>query len=208
MTFQYAPLHQCPICRNLAENEYGFYAVMLTGPSHALPPEADRLRRFDPPGKAGSDTHHLRRCPVCDVFYQYDEHYEYDVTSSEDELYLTRLTPTEARAFMDDAEFQQRLSHFEAELTSPHPITKQYAAKRLMAHYLARENAGRAIRLINNADNEVQLAVLRYLTAVTEQYWRLDNKALIKRVVATAVLSQNDSTQPLIKQILWHCGLK
>lgn len=206
MAFRYIPLHKCAICRNLAENEYGFYSVMSTGPSQGLPPEVSKLKRFDLPGQPGSDTHHLRHCPDCGLFYQYDEHYEYDVNGSSDELYLTRLTLTEARPYLSEAEFRQRLAHFDAELTSPHANTKGYAAECLMAHYLAQEDAEQAIRLLNSEDGEIRLALLRYLDAVTEAHWRLDNKALIQQVVDTAVPTK--ATHPLIKRILWRCGLK
>ncbi|MFQ5434240.1 MAG: hypothetical protein ACE5FD_05120 [Anaerolineae bacterium] len=203
---KYIPLHQCPICRQLGENEFGSYAVMASRPSYPLPPETDNLEQFHPPGQPGIDTHHLRRCPVCGLFYRYVEHYEYDVNGSDDELYLTRLTLTETRPYLSAREFQQRLARFDAELTSPHANTKGYAAKCLMAHYLAQEDAARAIQIINSEDEATQTAVLRYLDAVTEAHWRLDNKALIQQVVDTAVPTK--ATHPLIKRILWRCGLK
>ncbi|MFQ5399394.1 MAG: hypothetical protein ACE5E7_07325 [Anaerolineae bacterium] len=76
-----------------------------------------------------------------------------------------------------------------------------------MAHFLAQEDAERAIWLINSEDEKVQTAVLRYLMAVTEAYWRLENRGFIRRVVETAV--SHPPIQPTPHQkIIWRCGSK
>jgi hypothetical protein len=44
---KYIPLHKCSICKNLSENEYGFYSVMADGPHSDLPKSAHKLKPIE-----------------------------------------------------------------------------------------------------------------------------------------------------------------
>ena len=205
---KYIPLHKCRICKNLSESEYGYYSVSSSGSSRPLPIEVNRLKPIEELGSTDQKKHHIKQCPLCGVFYAYDEHYEYDVTGSADELMLTRLTPTEAKDLMNAREYKRRLRHLEEELASTHLVTRRYAAKGLTSHYLDQGYVEKVIRLLDSYDEDVGLAVLKYLDKITEQWWRLNNRHLIEQIARAAAKNETHKNNPLIRQIIWRCGLK
>jgi hypothetical protein len=205
---KYVSLHKCRICKNISENEYGVHPVSPSATYRPLPTEAKKLIPIEESDTESKKNHHIKQCPICGVFYKYYEHYEYDVAGSVDELYLTRLTPTEAKDLMNEREYNMRIGHLVEELVSSHLVTKRYAAKGLTSYYLNQEDIEKVVRLLDSNDEDIAMAVLRYLDNITEQWWILKNMHLIEQIANTAAKSDRYKDNPILKQIIWRCGLK
>jgi hypothetical protein len=81
----------CEICSRLGQVETSYTKFGWEQDDRPLPPEASRLEPVEPLDSYEKERHHIRRCPLCGMLYQYDWTYEYLVNGSEDEEVLTRL---------------------------------------------------------------------------------------------------------------------
>jgi hypothetical protein len=81
----------CTICSRLQDVETSFTKYGWEEQDRPLPPEAGLLEPVEALDTYDKERHHVRRCPLCGMLYQYDWTYEYLVNGSEDEETLTRL---------------------------------------------------------------------------------------------------------------------
>lgn len=91
------PISDCEICRELRDVETSFYKWGWDEQDRPLPPAASRLVPAEALDSYEKERHHLKRCPLCGTFYQYDWTYEYLSNGSEDEERLVRLEPDHLR---------------------------------------------------------------------------------------------------------------
>lgn len=135
--FRHVPLSACPVCSKLADVETSFVKVGHEDEARHLPPEAWKLVAFDAV-KHYSVSHTFKVCPHCGIYYQYDFTYEYLVYGSEDEETLARLTPAEARRFMDAGTYAFRMACQARELASSEAVNRRFAARSMTTHFLER----------------------------------------------------------------------
>lgn len=91
----------CAICSSLQDEEYAFQKYGWPDDDTFLPAAAAKLvvvRNLRP---HGSRDLLLKQCPQCGTFYLYRTDYEYLVNGSEDEEFLTRLTPDQAAEYLN-----------------------------------------------------------------------------------------------------------
>ena len=96
-----APHEQCPICSQLADEEYAFQRYGSEENNTYLPAAAKKLvvvKDFKP---YDSRKLQLKQCPECGTYYRYESDYEYLVNGTEDEEFLTRLTEERAARYLD-----------------------------------------------------------------------------------------------------------
>lgn len=124
----------CEICGQLADVETSFEKWGWEEQTRRLPPAAGRLIPFELLDSYEAERHHVRRCPICRVFYRYDWTYEYLSNGSEDEETLARLTPTQARAYLTDAEYAALIAVLRADLEAADDRTRRYAERALADH--------------------------------------------------------------------------
>lgn len=89
----------CEICSQLAGEEYAFQKYGSENNTY-LPAVSGRLilvKDFDP---YSSRKKQLWQCPLCRTYYFYRTDYEYLVNGSEDEEFLTRLSPEQAAPYL------------------------------------------------------------------------------------------------------------
>jgi len=94
----------CTICSELTDQERAAQKWGWEEDNTYLPAAAVRLvivRDFHP---YGSRKLQLQQCPECGCYYLYRSDYEYLVSGSEDEEYLTRLSAEQAAEYQHSAE--------------------------------------------------------------------------------------------------------
>ena len=96
-----APHQTCEICSNLKEEEYAFQKYDWDQGNTCLPAAASRLSLVRDLRPSSSRKLQLQQCPLCGTYYLYRTDYEYLVNGSEDEEFLTRLSPAQAVEFLD-----------------------------------------------------------------------------------------------------------
>lgn len=94
------PFRHCSICQTLPE----YVRVFWKGNELQTEPAPSAFYDFPTIGapmfsaNAGHTNHSLVQCPECETYYSWDFEYEFLVYGSEDELTISRLTPTDGRA--------------------------------------------------------------------------------------------------------------
>jgi len=156
-------LAECEICRHLSDVETSFSKYGWDEMTRSLPAEAWRLLPVEDTSSYDAERHHVRRCPICGTFYQYDQSYEYLVNGSEDEEVLTRLTPTQARRFLSDADYEGLIAWMAERLGDVDGSVRRFAAQSLVAHYLERGEWNQVLPLLESVDAEVVKGVLFFL---------------------------------------------
>ncbi len=125
----YIPLGSCEICSQLKDMESSFYKYAWEDMDRPLPAAASRLVLAEDIAGYDQEHHHVKRCPICGTFYQYDFTYEYLVNGSEDEETLTRLTPDQAKKYLSDDQYTFLMEELARSLREADPITQAYAAR-------------------------------------------------------------------------------
>lgn len=115
-----------------------------------------------------SDEHHVRRCPLCGTYYQYDWSHEYLVNGSEDEEVLTRLTPAQARRFLTDQGYDKLMAGLRASLRHESALVRSYAAKSLVSHHLEQHGPASVIPYLQSLDPDVVRGALFFLTRLVQ----------------------------------------
>ncbi len=141
---KYRPIAECEVCRELGEVQTSFYKHGWPEQTRGLPVAAGRLVP-DPDEEYGSRKTIIQRCPVCGMHYKYRLDYDYDVTGSEDEETLSRLTPVQARKQMSQQEYDWWMEHLEQDKDHPDEKTRLHA-RRAMADHQEAEKARAARR--------------------------------------------------------------
>ncbi len=91
----------CSICSSLKDQEAAFQKYGWEENDTYLPAaynQLDEVVNLKP--HDSSRQLKLLQCPECHTYYLYRTDYEYLVNGSEDEEYLTRLTPEEATQYL------------------------------------------------------------------------------------------------------------
>lgn len=91
----------CAICPSLQDEEYAFQKYGWPEDDTFLPAAAARLVTVRDLRPSGSRALLLKRCLQCGTYYLYRTDYEYLVNGSEDEQFLTRLTPEQAAEYLN-----------------------------------------------------------------------------------------------------------
>ena len=86
----------CPICASLLDQEHAFQKFGAAEHDTHLPAAADQLQLIQDYKPGSNRKRQLRQCPQCGTHFLYTTDYEYLVNGSEDEEFLTRLTPQQA----------------------------------------------------------------------------------------------------------------
>ena len=183
----YIPIAECEICSTLDEVETSFSKYGWDDMDRPLPPAAARLESLKAPETYDEERHHIKRCPVCGIFYQYHLTYEYFVNGSEDEEELIRLTPAQARNLMDEATYAFLMERMREGLTDAPPLTRRYAAKCLVSHHLERQEMALAGECLDHPDPEVIKGALFFLRKLANDGDKLPEIASIKTTVEALV---------------------
>ncbi len=183
----YIPIAECEICSALGEVETSFSKYGWEDMDRPLPPAAARLEPLKAFETSDEERHHIKRCPVCGIFYQYHLTYDYYVNGSEDEEELIRLTPAQARHLMDEAAYEFLMQQALAGLTDTQPLTRRYAAKCLVSHHVERQELVLAGEYLAYADPEVVKGALFFLRKLANDGDRLPEIASVKAAVASLV---------------------
>lgn len=183
----YIPIAECEICSALGEMETSFSKYGWDDMDRPLPPAAARLEFFEALDAYDAERHHIKRCPVCGIFYKYRLTYDYYVNGSEDEEELLRLTPEQARHLMDEATYDFLMQQARASLTDAHPLTRRYAAKCLVSHSLECQQMPLAGEVLAHPDPEVVKGALFFLRKLANDGDRLPEIASLRAAVETLV---------------------
>ncbi len=183
----YIPIAECEICSALDEVETSFSKYGWEDMDRPLPPAAARLEPLKAPETYEEERHHIKRCPVCGIFYQYHLTYDYYVNGSEDEEELIRLTPAQAGHLMDEATYEFLMQQARAGLTDAQPLTRRYAAKCLVSHHMERQEMTLAGAYLAYPDPEVVKGALFFLRKLANDGDRLPDIASVKAAVESLV---------------------
>jgi hypothetical protein len=170
----YIPLGNCEICRNLGEVETSFSKYGWEEMDYAMPEAANRLTPAENITECEQRKQHYKTCPICGIFYQYDYSYEYLVNGSEDTVTLMRLTPDDIRFFISDETYAFLLNNFKQSLFDSDGKTREYAARCLAAHYLARDNLIEVEKLLDPANREIMDGTLFQILQWTQKLSNYD----------------------------------
>ncbi len=174
------PIADCEICSALDEVETSFSKYGWEDMDRPLPLAAARLEFFAALDAYDAERHHLKRCPVCGIFYEYRLTYDYYVNGSEDEEELTRLTPAQVRHLMDETAYEALMQQARAGLTDAQPSTRRFAAKCMVYHHLERQEMLLAGEVLAHPDPEVVKGALFFLRKLANDGDRLPEIAAIK----------------------------
>ena len=180
---KYIPIAECEICSQLEEVETSFYKYSWDDMTLLLPPAAARLEPAEDISSGEKKENHIKRCPVCGIFYEYSMSYEYFVNGSEDEEKLTRLTPTQARRFLTDEEYDRLIGIIQSSLDDPNILTRRYAAKCLVSHHLELGEMDAVRQYLSHPDREVALGALRFLLMLAERREKVKELTGLKDVI-------------------------
>jgi hypothetical protein len=95
-----SPHTNCLLCSSLKDEEYAFQKFGAEENDTHLPTAAGSLVLVKDVGSRGSRELQLWQCPACGTYYRYRTDYEYLVNGTEDEQFLTRLTPEQAAEYL------------------------------------------------------------------------------------------------------------
>lgn len=193
---QHLTIGECVICSRLKSVETSFSKYGWDEMTRPFPPEVAQLKRpenFDSPDV---DAHHIRTCPLCGTFYQYDYSYEYLVNGSEDEEVLTRLTPTQAKAVIPVVDYDHLLRMAAADLSHPNPLTRSYAAQCLVSDYLERHAAEAIGNLLVHPDRAVVEGALFFLRGLVARGERPPELTALRHTLEVISSGSDDQLAP------------
>ena len=167
----FIPLADCEICSQLSEVETSFYKYGWDDQTAALPSTAARLEPAEAVDTYDAERHHVKRCPTCGTYYSYDQSYEYLVNGSEDEEKLTRLTPDQARRFLDDETYAFLMAQMTANLTHADAATRRYAGQCWVSYHLERGEIDGMAHYLKHADADVAKGALFFLWRLLDDWW-------------------------------------
>ena len=177
-------LDQCEICSQLSQMERSFEKYGWPDDTQRLPSPVSRLEPAESTEGYDKERHHVKRCPLCGTFYKYDWSYEYLVNGSEDEEELTRLTPTQARRFIEDETYDLLLQKMERNLNHDDIPTRRYAARSLASHYLELGDMTKVrTYLTPDTDNEVLRGILYFFWNCEDDHYKVAEIAQLKDVL-------------------------
>jgi len=130
---KYRAIAECEVCSQLDDRETSYYKHGWPEWDRRLPSAASRLRP-DPADIYGCRKTVFQRCPVCGMHYKYRLDYDYDVSGSEDDETVTRLTPAQARDQMSQREYDWWMEHLEQDRNHADKKTRLYARRALADH--------------------------------------------------------------------------
>ncbi len=163
---------ECEICSALQDVETSFSKWGWDELARPLPIAASRLAPVEDTTTYDKERHHVRRCPICGTFYQYDQSYEYLVNGSEDEEVLTRLTPSQVRRFLSEREYEDLCAWMAHCMTATELSVRRYAAQSLVAHHLERGEPDQVTPYLQ-LDADVVDGVLLFLVRESDDLERL-----------------------------------
>ncbi len=183
----YIPIANCEICSMLDEVETSFCKYGCEDMGRPLPMVAAYLEQYRSLDAYDAEWHHIKRCPVCGIFYEYRLSYTYFVNGSEDEEELIRLTPAQARDLMDEATCEFLMQQARAGLTDAQPLTRRYAAKCLVSHHLERREMPLVAGYLAHPDPEIVKGALFFLRKFANDGDRLPEIVPLKATVEALV---------------------
>ncbi len=199
---KYITIAECEICSKLAEVETTFYKYGSEDLTRSFPPEVARLEQFQKASTYDGERHHARRCPICGIFYQYDASYEYLVNGSEDEEELIRLTPAQAKCFMNEETYAFLMERMVEGLTDANPSTQRYAAKCLVSHHLERDEMSLVSKYVTHSDPQVARGALSFLRQLVSSGSKLPKISELVTVFETLANSSDLEIAQTAKIIL------
>ncbi len=176
-------LDQCEICSELGGVERSFEKYGWPDNTQSLPSPVSRLELAENIEGYDKERHHVKRCPICGTFYQYDLTYEYLVGGSEDEETLKRLTPTEARRFLDDETYNALIQKMEPNLNSSDVMVRRHAARSLISHYLELGDIAKIKTYLAHSDSEVLRGGLSFLWNCVDDHYEIVKIGQLKGVL-------------------------
>jgi hypothetical protein len=185
-------LLECDICRDLADVETSFSKYGWPEMDYSLASAASRLERVHEVNQVDPDRAHIRRCPVCGLYYDYKYSYEYFVNGSEDTETLTRLAPAQARRFFSEEEYSVLMESLRLELTHPAPRVRAYAVQSWVAHNLACGEPHRIIQFLTSPDEQVIITALVHLYRRLDAWEELPGLEVLEPVLSTLLKSGNE----------------
>jgi len=195
-------LDQCEICSELSGVERSFEKYGRPGDTQRLPSPASRLEPAESTEGYDNERHHVKRCPLCGTFYKYDLTYEYLVNGSEDEETLKRLTPTEARRFLDDATYNALLQKMEQNLNNPDVMVRRYAARSLTSHTLELGDIAKIRTYLAHTDAEVLRGALAFLWNCVDDHYKIAEIAQLKDVLEKLRSHADENIAAICKYVL------
>jgi len=194
-----------PICSRLADTETSFVKVGHEDEARHLPPEAWKLAGFDAV-KHCSVSHTFKVCPHCGIYYQYDFTYEFLVYGSEDEETLARLTPTEARRFMDAGTYAFRMACQARELTNSEAVNRRFAARSLTTHFLERHETVYPWMYLQSRDDATVRGAVVALWRFASEKRRLPELARLAAPLKVLAVQPEEEIARLPRYILRQAG--
>ena len=205
MTTSYIPIADCEICSALDEVETSFFKYGWDDLDRLLPSAAARLEFFQALDAYDcAERHHIKRCPVCGIFYEYHLTYDYYINGSEDEEELVRLTPAQASHLMDEATYEFLMQQARAGLTSAQPLTRRYAAKCLVSHHMERQEMPLAGEYLTHPDPDIVKGALFFLRKLANDDDRLPEIASLKATVEALAQHADPDISGSAQSVL-HC---
>lgn len=201
----HVPLSDCSICIRLADVETSFVKVGHEDEVRHLPPEAWKLVAFDAV-KHYSASHTFKVCPHCGIYYQYDFTYEFLVYGSEDEETLARLTPTEARRFMDAGTYAFRMACQARELASAEAVNRHFAARSLTTHFLERHETVYPWMYLQSRDDATVRGAVVALWRFASEKRRLPELARLAVLLKVLAAQPEEEIARLARYILRQAG--
>ena len=162
---KYPDLSQCQICREIPERAHAYSKYGHDDDIAEWPAAIDELVLFNHENVQNSDRHQIRRCPLCAVFYVYDYEYEYLTNGSEDSYELRRLTWTQARNYLSEAEYAIRMEQARAGLESGSAAVRRFSARCVAESALSPIDEEGLRGLLQSNDQEIQLGTMQILYA-------------------------------------------
>ena len=199
-------LDQCEICSELSGVERSFEKYGWPDHSQSLPSPVSRLEPAESIEGYDKERHHVKRCPLCGTYYQYDLTYEYLVNGSEDEETLKRLIPTESRRFLDDETYNALLQKMERNLNNPDVMARRYAGRSLISHYLELGDITKIRTYLAHTDSEVLRGALAFLWNCVDDRFKLAEIGQLKDVITGLMNHKDENIAAICKYVLQ--GLK
>lgn len=199
-------LDECEICSELSGVERSFEKYGWPDQTQPMEPAASRLEPAESIEGYDKERHHVKRCPLCGTYYQYDLTYEYLVNGSEDEETLKRLTPTEARRFLDEETYNALIQKMGRNLNSPDVMARRYAGRSLISHYLELGDTTKIRSYLAYADSEVLRGALAFLWNCVDDHYKVAEIAQLKDVLEKLRSHADENIAAICKYVLQ--GLK
>lgn len=199
---RHIPIGECQICSQIANVETSFSKYAHPDETVSFPVQVAQLERVTSPDATDSDEHHVKRCPICGIFYQYDFSYEYYVNGSEDEETLTRLTPTQARTFLSNVDYDRVIAALVSDLDEANPLTRSYASRCLASHHLVRHDLDSIRDLLTRSDRVLVEGALFFLRSMIGDDERLPGLASLAQAVHEIAAGSDQELTPIASFVL------